>query len=254
MSILNKFSLHGKVALVTGASRGIGQSIAVAFAEAGAKVVLVAKSSSLKETENKIKAANGESISLKVDLTDDQAAKQIVHFAIERYGTIDIVVNNAGILCRKEVIDTSVEDLNISINTNIKAVYNLCQAVAPVMLNNNSGKIINISSINAKRGGANTAIYTTTKGAIVSLTQALAGEWGPKGINVNAILPGPTETDLTKITRENPDSNQMIIDKIPMGRWGLPEDIAYAAVFLASNASDFIQGVSLPVDGGLLIK
>jgi 2-dehydro-3-deoxy-D-gluconate 5-dehydrogenase len=252
--ILDLFRVDKKVALVTGASTGIGQATAVALAQAGADVVLIANKRSLIETEEMIKEAGGKSISLKVNLEMPEVAEYIIRYVLETFGRIDILVNNAGVTHRGNALDIGDKDVDRLININIKSVFALCKEAARHMKANGGGKIINISSIYAVRGGANAAIYTATKGAVVSLTQALAVEWGPDKINVNSILPGPTTTALTEPTRNNPETNQMIIEKTPNGRWGEPIDIAAAVVYLSSRASDHVQGASIPIDGGFSMK
>jgi 2-dehydro-3-deoxy-D-gluconate 5-dehydrogenase len=252
--ILDLFRVDKKVALVTGASTGIGQASAVALAQAGADVVLIANKRSLKETEDMIKEAGGKSISLKVNLELPEVAEYITRYVLETFGRIDILVNNAGITHRGPALETVDKDLDRLININVKSLFNLCKEAARHMKENGGGKIINISSIYAVRGGANASVYTATKGAVVSLTQALAVEWGPNHINVNAILPGPTITNLTEPNRNNPQTNQMIIDRTPNGRWGVPQDIAAAVVYLASKAADHVQGASIPIDGGFSMK
>lgn len=243
------FSLKGKVALLTGASRGLGQGMTVGLAEAGA-VVIGAGMSNMLDTRNKIEAIGGTFHDLKIDLSKDHAAGELVSEALSLTNKIDILVNNAGIIRRAEAENFSDEDWYEVIKVNQHTVFQLCREVGKHMLENGSGKIVNIASMLSFQGGLRVPAYTASKHAVAGLTKSLANEWGSRGINVNAIAPGYMETDNTAQLRANQERNAYITSRIPQGRWGTPEDLKGAVVFLASNASSYVNGHILCVDGG----
>jgi 2-deoxy-D-gluconate 3-dehydrogenase len=243
------FQLNGKVALVTGASRGLGQGMAVGLAEAGADVI-GAGISDMSETRKQIESLGRNFYEIKADLSQQGAAKQLVLDAVRETGKIDILVNNAGIIRRNEAEHFSDEDWNAVINVNLNAVFQLCREVGNHMLENGSGKIINIASMLSFQGGLRVPAYTASKHAVAGLTKSLANEWVSRGINVNAIAPGYMETDNTEALRANEERNAYITSRIPKGEWGTPEDLKGPVVFLASEASSYVNGHVLCVDGG----
>ena len=245
------FSLDGKTAVVTGANTGIGQAIAVGLAEAGARVVLVGRSS-MAETQALL--GNADSLEITADLSTLEPIDRIVSEATTWGGQIDILVNNAGIIRRNDSIDFTEEDWDAVLDINLKSVFFLTQAVAKTMLPRGAGKIINIASLLSFQGGIRIPSYTASKSGLAGLTRLLACEWAGQGINVNAIAPGYIDTNNTEALRADPVRNKAILDRIPAGHWGQPSEIAGAVTFLAAPASDYIHGVVLPVDGGWLAR
>ncbi len=243
------FSLKGKVALLTGASRGLGQGMAVGLAEAGATVI-GAGMSNMSETRSKIEAVGGTFHELTIDLSQDHAAKQLVNDALAITNNIDILVNNAGIIRRSNAEEFSDDDWYEVIKVNQHSVFQLCREVGKHMLENGSGKIVNIASMLSYQGGLRVPAYTASKHAVAGLTKSLANEWSSRGINVNAIAPGYMETDNTAQLRANQERNEYITSRIPQGRWGTPDDLKGAVIFLASDASRYVNGHILCVDGG----
>jgi 2-deoxy-D-gluconate 3-dehydrogenase len=246
---MSKFDLTGKTALVTGTSGGIGQAIAVAFAEAGANVVAVSASNSNK-TVAMIEQLGGKAKEISADLSDADKLEGVIAEAIGFFGAIDILVNNAGIIRRAPAKDHSRQDWYDVIDLNLNSVFFLCQLVGRHMLERGSGKIINIASLLSFQGGINVPGYTATKHGVAGLTKALANEWAGKGIQVNAIAPGYIETNNTAPLIADEKRYNAILERIPAGRWGTPEDLKGPAVFLASSASDYLSGHVLCVDGG----
>jgi 2-dehydro-3-deoxy-D-gluconate 5-dehydrogenase len=245
----SQFSLTGKTALVTGASKGIGASIAIAMAQAGADVVLVGRSQdSLSATRTAIENLGRTTETLIADVESrDQIA--VAFKSIEQLN-IEIVVNNAGSISRAPAIETSLEDWDRIIDTNLNSVFQISQLCAKSMLAKGHGRIINIASLLSFQGGINVPAYTASKHAVAGVTKALANEWGAKGVTVNAIAPGYISTDNTQALRNDVDRNASILARIPIGRWGTPEDLAAVAVFLASPAAAYINGEIITVDGG----
>ena len=250
--ILNSFSLKGKSALVTGSSRGLGEGIAIALAQAGAAVALHGSASAPKATQHKLDAIGAKSIALVGDVADAAVCAKLVKETVENLGAIDILVNNAGIIRRAPAADYPEEDWKAVIDVNLNSVFRLMQHAGRHMLKHGSGKIINIASLLSFQGGILVPAYAAAKGGVVQLTKAFANEWASKGVNVNAIAPGYMETDNTEALKKNPERARQILERIPAGRWGKPEDLAGAAVFLASRASDYMHGHVLVVDGGWL--
>jgi 2-deoxy-D-gluconate 3-dehydrogenase len=245
----SQFSLTGKTALVTGASKGIGASIAIAMAQAGADVVLVGRSQdSLSATRTAIENLGRTTETLIADVESrDQIATAFE--SIEQLN-VEIVVNNAGSISRAPAIETSLEDWDRIIDTNLNSVFQISQLCAKSMLAKGHGRIINIASLLSFQGGINVPAYTASKHAVAGVTKALANEWGAKGVTVNAIAPGYISTDNTQALRNDVDRNASILARIPIGRWGTPEDLAAVAVFLASPAAAYINGEIITVDGG----
>ena len=248
------FDIKDKVAIVTGANTGLGQAICVAYAKAGAKVLGVARRSCA-ETKAKIDAIGGIFNECTADLSSTTPIDNIIKTAIDLYGTVDILVNNAGIIKRADAVDVTEEDWDSVINVNQKVVFFLSQAFAKVVFaQNKKGKIINIASMLSYQGGIRVPAYCASKSAVIGFTRSLCNEWASKGINVNGIAPGYMETNNTEQIRSDSKRNDAILERIPQGRWGRPEDIAGAAIFLASEASDYINGFTIAVDSGWLAR
>jgi 2-dehydro-3-deoxy-D-gluconate 5-dehydrogenase len=247
------FSLAGRVALVTGANAGIGQGIAVALATAGADVAAVGRSTPA-ETGERVRAAGRGFLAVEAELGSAAHCQDIVRQVTEHFGAVDILINNAGIIRRGEALDFSEADWDAVLDVNLKTVFFLAQAAARNMIPRGRGKIINIASMLSFQGGIRVASYTASKSGVVGITRLLANEWAAKGINVNAIAPGYIATRNTAALRDDETRNREILNRIPAGRWGVPEDLAGAAVFLASSASDYVHGAVLPVDGGWLAR
>ncbi len=254
---LSAFSLTGKTAIVTGANTGIGQAIAVELARAGARVALVGRSA-MNETIAMIAGLPGgsedDALEIRADLSTLEPVQAIVDRTLEWSGRIDILVNNAGIIRRADAIDFTEDEWDAVIDVNLKSVFFLSQAAARQMLVQGGGKIVNIASLLSFQGGIRIASYTAAKSGLAGLTRLLANEWAGKGINVNAIAPGYIETNNTEALRNDPDRHRAILERIPVGHWGKPREIAGAAVFLASAAADYVHGTVLPVDGGWLAR
>lgn len=247
------FSLAGKKALVTGASRGIGQVIAVAFAEAGADVALAARSADgLAATAKQVRGAGREAVEIQADLSAQPAAAGVVAEAISKLGRLDIVVNNAGgSNFVVPFLDVRLSGWDKVLRLNLDATMWICQAAGAHMTARGSGCVINIASVAGLAAAPFLAPYGAAKAAVVSLTRTLASEWGRTGVRVNALCPGWTATELNRNLWESPDGGQATIANVPMARWGRPEEMAGPAVFLASDASSFMTGQVLAVDGGL---
>jgi 2-deoxy-D-gluconate 3-dehydrogenase len=249
---LDAFSLDGKVALVTGASRGLGAAMAAGLAAAGAAVALHSNERPATETADRICKESGRRTELfTADLADRAAADRLVADTIAAFGQIDILINNAGIIRRKAAVQHSDEDWDAVIEVNLSNAFRLCRAMGKHLLDaQRPGKIVNVASLLSFQGGVTVPGYAAAKGGMVQLTRALANEWASQGINVNAIAPGYMHTDNTKALREDPQRNKQITERIPAGRWGTPDDVAGAAVFLSSRAADYVHGHVLVVDGG----
>jgi 2-deoxy-D-gluconate 3-dehydrogenase len=242
--------LEGKRALVTGAAAGIGAAIAQAHAPAGADVAFHRNSRSADATSQRVRKLGRQSLCLQGDLLERATAEALVEQTVDGLGQIDILVNNAGTIRRAPAVDFAMEDWDLVIEANLSSLFRLCQLVGRSMLERGQGKIINIASLLSFQGGITVPAYAASKGAVAQLTKALANEWAARGVNVNAIAPGYVRTENTRALRENATRNEQILARIPAGRWGEPEDIAGAAVFLSSAASDYVHGHVLVVDGG----
>ncbi len=252
---LSLFSLVGKTALVTGASRGLGQAIAVGLAKAGATIICSSsKENGTLETENMIKNIGGKSFSVSADLSDQDAVNSMVNAAFEFTGTIDILVNNGGTISRYPAEQYPLNEWQKVIDVNLNSVFQISQLVGIKMLEKQAGKIINIASMLSYTGGITVPAYTASKHAVVGITKALANEWASKNIQVNAIAPGYFRTDNTQALQDNPERNADIEKRIPAGKWGEPEQLVGAVTFLASSASDYVNGHVLAVDGGWLAR
>jgi 2-deoxy-D-gluconate 3-dehydrogenase len=256
MSILDLFSLDGKVAVVTGGSRGLGQAMAIGLAEAGADIVVINYSADCSETKAQIEALGRRFLNLTYDLIETPVARfpEIMEEIREKMGRLDILVNNAGIIRRARALEFAEQDWDHVIAINQKAVFFLSQAAARLMNEQGGGKIIIIASMLSFQGGILVPSYTASKSAVAGLTHALANEWAALNINVNAIAPGYMETDNTAALRADEQRNTAILSRIPAGRWGSPDDLKGIAVFLASEASSYMHGTIVPVDGAWLSR
>lgn len=252
--ILDQFKLDGKVAIVTGSSTGLGQGISIALAEAGADVVGVDYVAS-PETKGAIEKLGRRYLEVVANLMSIEPLSGIVAKAVEAFGRVDILVNNAGIIRRQDAIDFSEKDWDEVMDINAKTVFFFSQAVAKQFLAQGSGgKIISIASMLSFQGGIRVPSYTASKSAVMGLTRLMANEWAKHGINANAIAPGYMATNNTTALRADEARNQAILERIPAGRWGTPQDVQGAAVFLASAASDYVNGYTVAVDGGWLAR
>ena len=247
------FDLTGRVALVTGANTGIGQGLAIALAEAGADVALVGRTPA-DETAEKVRALGRRAAIVGADLSTIAPVQRVVDQTLSELGGLDILVNNAGIIRRSDALEFSEDDWDAVVDTNLKSVFFLCQAAAKPMVQQGKGKIINIASMLSFQGGIRVPSYTASKSGVAGLTKLLANEWAAKGINVNAIAPGYIATNNTAALQADEERNRQIMERIPSARWGQPSDLAGAVVFLASDASNYVQGHILAVDGGWLAR
>jgi 2-dehydro-3-deoxy-D-gluconate 5-dehydrogenase len=242
------FGLSGKTAIITGASRGLGRAAATALSGAGAKVVLVGRDgAALEETKRLL---SGEAMIVEADVTSASDLEATIAATKAQFGSIDILVNNAGIIRRSPAMEYSIEDWDAVIETNLTAVFEWSQACAREMASSGGGKIINIASLLSFSGGMNVVAYAAAKGGVAQMTKAMANEFTKLGINVNAIAPGYFETDATAGVRQNPERMTQLLSRIPAGRFGMPDELAGAFIFLASHASDYMSGHILTVDGG----
>lgn len=250
------FDLTGRVATVTGGNGGIGLGMARGMADAGA-IILVAGRDREKSAGavREIEQAGGKAVAVEVDVLKPESCRAMIDAATERFGRLDILVNNAGTNIRKQPQEYSLEEWHTVLQTNLTSAFVCAQAAYPAMLAAGGGKIINIGSMMSIFGASFAAPYASSKGGIVQLTKALAAAWAKDNIQVNSVLPGWIDTALTRRAREDVDGlHQRVLDRTPAGRWGLPEDHAGIAVFLASPASDFVTGTAIPVDGGFSIQ
>lgn len=252
--ILDSFKLDGKVAIVTGASTGLGQGMALALAEAGADIVGV-DYVDMPETKEKIEAKGRKFLGVVANLMSIEPCEQIIQKAVETFGKVDILVNNAGIIRRTDAIDFTEKDWDDVMNINIKTVFFFSQAAARQFIKQGSGgKIINIASMLSFQGGIRVPSYTTSKSGVMGVTRAMANEWAKHNININAIAPGYMATNNTAPLRADEQRSSDILARIPAGRWGTPDDVQGPVVFLASAASDYVNGYTIAVDGGWLAR
>ena len=247
------FDLSGQVALVTGANTGIGQAIAVALAEAGADIALAGRSDPA-DTLSLIRATGRKTANITADFSSIEPISGVIAETLSELGRLDILVNNAGIIRRNDLLDFTEDEWDAVIDTNLKTLFFLSQTAARHMVVRGSGKIINIASLLTFQGGIRVPSYAAAKSGVGGVTKAMANELAAKGIQVNAIAPGYIATNNTAALQADETRNRQIIERIPAGRWGKPEDIAGAAVFLASPASDYVTGQVLAVDGGWLAR
>lgn len=247
-SILQSFDLTGACALVTGATGGLGRALVEALREAGAQVVVVGRS------ERVCEFAGDGYFPLRADLSHAGESARVVAETVGCFGRLDILVNAHGIVLRGASEEFSVADWNRTLEVNLTSVFETSQIAARHFLQHKRGKIINVASMLSFSGGFRAAAYAASKGGIAQLTKALANEWAARGINVNAIAPGYFATPMTEALWSDPIRNQQILDRLPAARWGQPDDLKGAVVFLASKASDYVHGIVLPVDGGWLAR
>ena len=253
--ILDKFSLNGKAALVTGASRGLGHQIAVALAEAGADVACHSRENGgASAAIGTITNLGRKAISVVGDMADHNVPQKVADTVLEGFGKIDILVNNAGMIRRSPAVKYSEDDWSAVIDVNLSSVFRLCQAVGRQMIAQGHGKIVNIASLLSFQGGITVPAYTASKSGVAGLTKALANEWAKHNVNVNAIAPGYMETDNTSTLRADETRNRQIIERIPAGRWGNAHDLSGAVIFLSSAASNYVHGHIMVVDGGWMAR
>jgi 2-dehydro-3-deoxy-D-gluconate 5-dehydrogenase len=252
--ILDQFSLKGKKALVTGAGRGIGKALALGMAEAGADLALVGRSDQVHDTAQDIEKLGRQALVIQQDLCRPSTTEDVVAACVKKFGRLDILVNNAGTTHRAKAEEFSDEHWQAVMELNMNAVFRLCRAAGRVMLEQGYGKIVNVASLLSFQGGMTVAAYAASKHAVAGLTRALANEWAPRGITVNALVPGYVRTEITEPLQKDPVRGPQILDRIPQGRWAEPEDMVGAAVFLASDASSYVQGQMLVVDGGWMSR
>ncbi|GHF97295.1 2-dehydro-3-deoxy-D-gluconate 5-dehydrogenase KduD [Thalassotalea marina] len=249
------FSLEGKTALVTGASRGLGQAMAKGLAAAGAKVICHSSSADgANETRDQIIANGGQAVSVSADLSHEHGVNSLVEQVQQHCEVLDILLNNAGTIERAPAVSFPKESWDKVIDVNLNALFALCQQLGRTMVQRKQGKIINIASMLSYTGGITVPAYTASKHAVVGVTKALANEWAGSNVQVNAIAPGYFRTDNTQALQDDPSRNSEIEKRIPAGCWGQPEQLVGAAVFLASQASDYVNGHVLAVDGGWLAR
>ena len=252
--ILDQFNLSGKVAIVTGSSTGLGEGMAYGLAEAGADIVGV-YNNDLPENQKKVEALGRRFLGIQADLSNISMVADIVGKTVETFGRLDILVNNAGIIIRNKSVDFTEEQWDDVVNINLKTLFFLSQAAARQFISQKSyGKIINIASLLSFQGGILVPSYTASKSGVVGLTRLLGAEWAPHNINVNAIAPGYMATRNTQALQDDPVRNKQILERIPAGRWGRPDDMKGAVLFLASEASNYINGYTIAVDGGWLAR
>ena len=244
------FNLTGKVAVVTGTNRGIGQDIAIGLAEAGADIALIQRNANDLQTKHRIEELGKKAEVFQCDLANADEIRKVIPRIIQIFDKIDILVNNAGIQRRNPSELFTEQDWDDVLNVNLKSTFLLSQEVGRIMLLQGKGKIINIASLLSFQGGINVPAYAAAKGGVAQLTKALSNEWASKGINVNAIAPGYIATDMNEALIHNETRNRQILERIPAGRWGNAEDFKGSVIYLASGASDYVHGHVLVVDGG----
>jgi len=250
----NPFSLEGKLAVITGASRGIGQGIAEAMAAAGADVVSIQRGADCDETADLVQKYGKKCYGYSCDLSKLEDADSVAADIEERYGSVGILVNNAGIQRRHPSVDFPLSDWDLVMQVQLRATFLLCQAFGRRMVSRGSGKIVNLASLLSFSGGLTVPAYAAAKGGVAQLTKALANEWASRGVNVNAIAPGYIDTEMNTALINDPVRNPQIMARIPAGRWGKPADLGGPAVFLASKAADYMHGHVLCVDSGWMSR
>ena len=247
--MLELFSLKGKVALFTGGSRGLGKAMAIGLAKAGADVAVVGRKLD-QEVIDEITAQGVRGKFYEFDLANTDGIAALVGEVNNDFGHIDILVNNAGVQSRHKAVDFPKSDWDFVLNVNLNAVFFMCQEVGRLMLAQGKGKIINIASLLSYQGGLTVPAYAASKGAVAQFSKSLSNEWASQGINVNCIAPGYMDTEMNTALIADATRSRQIMDRIPAGRWGKPEDMVGAAIYLASDASDYVNGSTIIVDGG----
>ncbi|MBB5402421.1 2-deoxy-D-gluconate 3-dehydrogenase [Paraburkholderia sp. JPY162] len=251
---MNTFDLSGKVAIVTGSNTGLGAAMAVALAAAGCDIVGVSRADA-GTTAARVEALGRRFADVRADLASISSVDDIMRAAVEAFGRLDVLVNNAGIIRREDALEFGEDDWDAVMDVNLKSLFFLSQAAARQFVRQQGGgKIINVASMLSFQGGIRVASYTASKSGVLGLTRLLANEWAARGINVNAIAPGYMATANTAALRDDAQRNEVILGRIPAGRWGVPDDLAGPVVFLASSASDYVHGHTLAVDGGWLAR
>ncbi|WP_394219055.1 SDR family oxidoreductase [Halobacillus trueperi] len=248
----NLFRLDGKIAAVTGGTRGIGRAVAIGLAEAGADVALLQRNTSQIDVKEEIEGYGRTCHIIPCDLNDKEQVKKAIPSVVKAFGRVDILVNAAGIQRRSDAVEFSEEDWDDVLNINLKTTWILCQQAGRYMVPNKSGKIINFASLLSYQGGIRVPAYAASKGGVSQLTKALSNEWAKEGVNVNSVVPGYIATDMNTALIQDEDRNKQILDRIPAGDWGKPEDFVGAVVFLSSDASRYVHGHQLAIDGGWL--
>ncbi len=254
MNIPDLFQLENRVAVVTGARRGLGQAIAWALAQAGADIVSISRQGDSSETAELVKQEGKKFLDIKIDLSKPDQRSGVIDQICKEMGSVDILVNNAGNSHRYPPEEYPLKLWNQLIEIHLGASFDLSQQVAPIMIKKGRGKIINLGSVMSFEGGSDIPAYAAAKHGIAGLTKSLANAWSSKGINVNCIAPGYFDTDMPGVLRHDPERAKQIMDRIPCGRWGQPDEIGGLAVFLASNASNYMHGSIVSIDGGWLAR
>lgn len=245
------FDLTGKTAVITGGNRGLGKEISLGLAKAGADIVIVARKIG-EEVLDEIRELGVNALKVEFDLLNFDQYGELLERCAKEAGKIDILVNNAGVQKRHDSTNFPKEDWDFVMDVNANASFFMCQIFGAHMLSNGGGKIINMASLLSYQGGMRVPAYAASKGAVIQFTKSLANEWAHRGVNVNAIAPGYMDTEMNTALLADETRNRQILERIPAGRWGKPEDMQGAAVFLASAASDYLHGITIPVDGGWL--
>ncbi|MGX8702583.1 glucose 1-dehydrogenase [Caproiciproducens sp.] len=246
-----KFDLTGKAAIITGGNKGLGSQITIALAEAGADIAVVARGS-CEAVEKVVQECGRKFLGITADLSDPGCADTVINRVLAEFGHIDILVNNAGTTIRKPALEYSPQEWDAILDLNLKSLFFLSQRAAAEFIRQGGGKIISLASLVSFQGGMNNLPYVASKSAVAGITKTMANEWAKYGVQANAIAPGFMRTDLTEEVYHNKERSRQINERIPAGRWGTPEDVGGIAIFLASAASDYINGVTIPVDGGWL--
>ncbi|MCP8969679.1 2-dehydro-3-deoxy-D-gluconate 5-dehydrogenase KduD [Ectobacillus ponti] len=247
---MHLFDLHGKVAIVTGGNRGLGGAMAYGLAEAGADIAIVQRSAEETEVAARIRGLGRRCETFSYDLAQIESIPKLAADVKERFGRMDILVNNAGVQRRSPAADFSEEDWDFVMQVNAKSVFFLCQTIGREMLQQGRGKIINVASLLSFQGGYTVPAYAASKGAVAQFTKSLSNEWAGRGVNVNAVAPGYMATEMNTALLVDEVRNSQILQRIPAGRWGKPEDMAGAVIFLASEASNYVNGEIITIDGG----
>lgn len=247
----NLFDISGKVAVITGGSRGLGRDIALGFAAQGADVAVIS-TKYCPDLESELQGKGVKAKSYAFDLSNFAGYDRLIEEIVADFGTIDILVNNAGVQRRHPAVDFPVEDWDFVLDVNCKAPFLLCQKVGKIMIEKGRGKIVNFASLLSFQGGITVPAYTASKAAVSGFTKSLSNEWAKLGVNVNAIAPGYMATDMNEALMKDENRSRQIMERIPAGRWGKPEDLVGTAIFLASSASDYVNGFTIAVDGGWL--